>query len=260
MNENEVCVCNQIFQTIIDNPLSRLFWTSSNDVINPAVLHPLNLEDISIRLSKGKYIKPDDFVKDMNLCLVNGINGSVKGTIRNAAATELKLLFDHLVLSLQPLAHPNTLPLKFITSKFENENALPEIVEHEFDSKKAPQEPQSELFKLKSDPNDVVTLLRDIKLLTSIDLTMKLAVLIRDLQPDVITVGDVLSFNVGLMTEETRIKVRKYVTELLRESASGQFDPFLRPFGTYVDPITIQERGMFLRTPRTPLNDQQNES
>ena len=100
------------------------------------------------------------------------------------------------------------------------------------------------------DPNDLVTLLRDIKLLTSADLTMKLAVLVKNLQPNTLTLGNTLSFNVGLMTEETRIAVRKYVTELLYDAASGKIDPFAHPFGTKIDPIKIQERGIFLRTPR----------
>lgn len=250
MNENEIKVCSKIFQTIINNPLSRLFWTYQSDVVNSNIQHPINLEYVSNRLSKRKYTKPADFIYDLNLCLLNGKNGSTKGTIRYAAAQELLMIFENLVSNLQPLAHPNTLPLRFFTSEFEEENALPEssiqsnINENNFNT------PNSELFQMDPDPNDLVTLLRDIKLLTSTDLTMKLAVLVKNLQPNALTLGNTLSFNVGLMTEETRIAVRKYVTELLYDAASGKIDPFARPFGTKVDPIKIQERGIFLRTSR----------
>ncbi|KAK8898860.1 hypothetical protein M9Y10_001152 [Tritrichomonas musculus] len=251
MNDNENKVCTKIFQTIINNPLSRLFWTDQSDVVNSNIQHPVNLEYISIRLFKEKYTRAADFIFDLNLCLNNGKNGSVKGTIKYAAAQELLMIFENLVANLQPLAHPNTLPLRFFTSEFEEENALPEasIMSNE-NNDEGTHSPQSEIFQMNSDPNDLVTLLRDIKLLTSTDLTMKLAVLVKNLQPNAITLSNTLSFNVGLMTEETRIAVRSYVTELLHDAASGKIDPFARPFGTKVDPIKIQERGIFLRTSR----------
>ena len=243
MNENENQVCVKIFQKIVNNPLSRLFWKNQSDVVNSSILNPVSLEYISVRLSKQKYIRASDFIYDLHLCLLNGKNGSVNGSVRHAAAQELLNIFDSLVSSLQPLAHPNILPLRFITSEFEQENALPNYAIPPNEVK----EPASALFQIDPDPNDLVTLLRDIKLLTSSDLTIKLAVLVKKLQPEVLTMGDVLSFNVGVMTEDTRIAVRKYVSELLHDAASGKYDPFQRPFGTKSDPIKIQERGMFLR-------------
>lgn len=250
MNDKEIEVCSKIFQTIINNPLSRLFWTYQSDVVNSNIQHPINLEYVSQRLSKKKYTRPADFIYDLNLCLINGKNGSSKGSIRYAAAEELLMLFESLVSNLQPLAHPNTLPLRFFTNEFEEENALPEASIQSNSNENNTKTPMSEIFQMNPDPNDLVTLLRDIKLLTSTDLTMKLAVLVKNLQPNALTVGNTLSFNVGLMTEETRIAVRKYVTELLYDAASGKIDPFARPFGTKIDPIKIQERGIFLRTSR----------
>ncbi|OHT08151.1 hypothetical protein TRFO_23435 [Tritrichomonas foetus] len=246
MNQNEIAVCSKIFQTIVNNPLSRLFWSYQSDVVNTNILHPVSLEYISTRLSKQKYARAADFIYDLQLCLTNGKNGATPGTVRYAAAQELLLIFENLISSLQPLAHPNLLPLHFITAEFEEQKALPEYHFPETENK----EPQSELFKLKSDPNDLASLLRDIKLLTSPDLTIKLAVLVKKLQPEALVMTDALSFNVGIMTEETRVAVRKYVTDLLRDAASGKIDPFMRPFGTKVEPIRVQERGMYLRPSR----------
>ena len=102
--------------------------------------------------------------------------------------------------------------------------------------------PGSCLFETDPDPNDIQLLKRDIKFFTSSDMIFKLAAFVSRLQPEVVNLSDGFSMNLNLMTPETKVEVRRFVTNLLRAAAVGEIDPFARPFGNDIDPIKVRER------------------
>ena len=245
MGDAEQEVCSRILSSILSRPIARFFWDEPSDLTNPGVIHPFSLSWLATRLSRRKFATPGDFIKDLKVCLQNGKNGSPPGSIRHAAAVQLIADLDALVQTYQPSAFPTVLPLHFATADFENSCGVPEhpdysvLREGTAIARVAVEEP---------DPTDMAALVRDIRFLSSTDLVAKLAVFVRKLQPEGILVGDDISFNIGLMTDETRAAVRKYVTALLRDAASGKVDPFARPFGEKLTPVRIQERGIYVKS------------
>ena len=243
MNETEQEVCARILSSILSRPISKFFWDEPSDLTNPGVIHPFNLSWIATRLKRRKISSPLDFIKDLKVCLQNGKSGSQPGSIRYSAAVQLLADLDSLVQAYQPTAYSTVLPLHFATADFENSCGIPEhpdyTVLHE-------SKPHSKVVTEEADPNDLPKLVRDIKFLSFTDLVAKLAVFVRKLQPEAVIVNNDISFAIALMTDETRTAVRKYVTSLLTDAASGKIDPFARPFGEKVTPVRIQERGMYV--------------
>ncbi|KAH0795302.1 transcription factor GTE2-like [Histomonas meleagridis] len=241
MEQTQKEICIKIMKSILENPISKLFWNFAPDATNPNIAHPLSLEYISTRLSNDKYSLPSDFIMDLRLCFQNGKAGEPQGTIRHASAQQLLVDLDSMVAKLQPLANPKVLRLQLITSEFEDNLSFPEYSQ----LPREVNEPHAQIFDTDPDPSDTATLLRDIKFLTSPDLTAKLAVFITKIQPEVVIVAEEITFNIYLLTDENRIIVRKFVTQLLKDAASGKMDPFSRPFGVVVKPMKVQERRMF---------------
>lgn len=242
MSENEVEVCKRILSAICERPVSKMFWKEGTDLTNSDVIHPFSLSWIRDRLVRHKFSTPADFIRDLRICLTNGKNGSEPGSIRQAAAVQLLADLDMLVQKFQPSAYPAVLPLRFITSDFDERCGIPE---HEDYKTVHTKEPIS--LALTPETNDMATLARDIKFLSSTDLIAKLAVFVRNCQAEgcIVDNGDI-SFNMELWTDETVQAVRGYVTNLLRKAASGEIDPFARPFGEQVSDIQIQQRGMYV--------------
>ena len=245
MGDAEQEVCSRILKSILSRPISKFFWDEPNDLINPGVIHPFSLSWVSTRLSRRKFATPGDFIKDLKVCLQNGKNGSPPGSIRHAAAVQLLADLDVLVQTYQPSAFPSVLPLRFATVDFEKTCGIPE---HAGSAAPVDGTPISRVIVDEADPHDMAALVRDIRFLSSTDLVAKLAVFVRKLQPEGVSVGGDISFNLGLMTDETRAAVRKYVTALLRDAAAGKIDPFARPFGEKVIPVRIQERGIYVKS------------
>lgn len=242
MNKNEYDVCHRIFEAIKSRPVSAMFWNCDSDIVNQNVIHPLRLCDIASRLNNNWYSSPGELMNDLKSCFMNGKLGYPAGTFRNAAAQLLLNDLENLMTKFQPQTFPSILPLQLILDDFENNQITPGHKDFPY----ADNKPAAEIFNEEPDPNDLSALLRDIKMLISPDLTAKLALFVRRLQPEIVTTGEDLSFVLGFMLDETKIKVRKYVTLLLRDAASGKIDPFARPFGAKCEKIRITERGMFL--------------
>lgn len=246
MREKDKNICNQILGRLLNKPISKLFWNNQEDVVNQHISHPLGLEYISSRLSKDKYAQISDFIYDLYTCLHNGEIGSPKDSIRYSSSQELLSELDGVLLELQPLSNPSIVPLHILIDNFESKNVYPNL---EINSREV-QEPQSTLFK--QETSEVVdeefhsNLIRDIRFLTSEYLTSKLIVLITKLQPESVLFEDNISINLSLLTDENLLIIRKYVSELLYQAASGKIDPFTRPFGSQVKPIYIQERGNYI--------------
>jgi hypothetical protein len=250
MNTNEVLVCQKILEHLANIPIAQFFWDTSADLTNPCVVHPFSLGWICTRFEQGKYTSSSDMIRDIRICLQNGRNGTAPASMRFAAATQLSSELDSLILSLHPSAFPSVLPLSLAISEFEDPaNRPPPISPHEHPERP----PGSELFKQAADPHDLARLIRDIRLLFSADLTAKLAVLVRRIQPEGVTIGDDISFNIGLMTDATRRALRNCVDKMLLDAATGRIDPFARPVGERVSTIRIKERGVLLVTGRALL-------
>lgn len=246
MRENDKLVCSQILNRILCKPISRLFWNYSDDTINPHIAHPIGLEYVSTRLSQDKYSQIADFIYDLYTCIQNGVAGSPKDSIRYSSSQELLNELDSVLSELQPLSKTTIIPLRILISDFEEENIYPNFTIQTPNI----QEPQSYLFneEVKESPDEefLTKLIRDIRFLTSEYLTSKVIVLIIKLQPESVLLEDSVSINFNLLTKENLNIIRKYVSDLLYQSASGQIDPFSRPFGSKVKPIYIQGRGNYI--------------
>lgn len=245
MSENEVEVCERILQALLERPISKLFWYDASDLTNSAVVHPFNLRWVRDRLKSNKFSTPADFVRDLRICLTNGKMASDPGSVRHAAAEQLLLDLDALVQSFQPSAYPAVLPLRFITTDFEKSCGVPEHKEH---STKSDKKPLSMVFTPDTDETDMATLVRDIKFLSSTDLIVKLAVFVRRLQPEGILMDTDIHFNMEILSPDTLTAMRRYVTDLLMAAASGNIDPFARPFGEKVTDIKIQQHGIYMKS------------
>jgi hypothetical protein len=246
MNEVEKNLCERILTALFRRPVSRLFWNHQGDIANPAVARPYSLLWVSSRLAEDCYSSPGDLVRDLRVCFQNGKAGASPGSIRYGAAQQMLADLDVLVTTFHPSASLVVFPISVALADFEEVVAVPSHQSMQRSISEQP--PGSQLFQTESDPSDFGSLIRDIKLLSCSDLTAKLAVLVKNLQPEAVSVTTDVSFNIGIMTDETRRAVRQYVTELLHDAAIGKFDPFGRPFGHRFTPIRIQERGGYLRS------------
>jgi hypothetical protein len=245
MHENEHRVCAKILEALFRRPMSRLFWDHAADAANPAVVHPVSLSWICDRLTSGKYATPADVLRDVRTCLQNGKSGSPPGSIRASAAHHLLLELEALVSSLHPGSFPLVLPIPCAIAEFNAGAGIP--VHERFQVQPSGRPPASAIFRRPADANDLFTLIRDIKFLSTGFLTARLAVLVKKLQPEGVTIGDDISFNIGVMTDGTRRAVRKYLDALLLDAATGKVDPFEREFGVKLGLVRIQERGMYWR-------------
>jgi hypothetical protein len=246
MHEVEMEVCEKILDALYRRPVSRLFWNNPSDISNPGIIHPYSLSWVAARLAQDCYSSPADFVRDLRICFQNGKTGSSGNTLRSGAAQQLLVDLDSLVSSYHPSSGPAVLPVSLSVAAFEESSVAPKHANLVLPSSDQP--PGSLLFEHAVDPTDVTLLIRDIKLLSCPDLTAKLAVLVRTLQPEAVIVTSDVSFNIGIMSESTRVAVRQYVTDLLHDAAVGKLDPFARPFGVKFFPIRVQERGVYMRS------------
>jgi hypothetical protein len=243
MNENEYRVCAKILEAIFRRPISRFFWDHPADVTNPGIVHPFSLSWVCARLSDGKYATPSDVMRDVRTCLQNGKNSSPPGSVRASAAHHLLLELEALITSLRPTSFPVILPISFAVAEFNAKAAVP--AHRAIKVEPLGRQPASEVFRRPADASDLSALIRDIKFLSTGFLTARLAVLVKKVQPEGVTIGDDISFNIGVMTDATRQVVRKYLDTLMFDAATGTIDPFERAFGAKLGLVRIQERGMY---------------
>jgi hypothetical protein len=242
MNEHESRVCARILEAIVRRPMSRFFWDHVPDVTNPGVLHPFSLSWICARLEDGKYTSPMDVMHDIRVCLQNGKSSSPPGSIRAAAAHHLLIELDSLASSFHPTCFSVILPIPLALAEFAAKNAIP--AHGPMTVKTSGKTPVSEIFHQRTNANNIAALTRDIKFLCTGILPAKVAVLVKRLQPEAVSIGDDLSFSIGVMTEGTRVALREYLDQLLADAAAGKIDPFQRAFGDRLELVRIQERGM----------------
>ena len=241
MNDDEVNICKSIFNKLKSRKVFRLFWNNEADLVNPNIEHPLNFEIISQKLDSKLYDSVLSFISDVATVLENAQAGYENGSIRHAAAIQLSAYFEELLEEIDPLSGPVAMPLRFAAHRFMENSQPPGDIPKKSGS--PGKEPGSLLFQNQSDPEDLDALFRDLKFLTSTTLAYERASFVRQLQPDVLTIQDEISLNISLLTSENRPKMRKFVTHMLKKAATGEVDPFARPFGQVIQPVRIYERG-----------------
>lgn len=241
MNEDEFNLCKNIYNKLSTRKVFRLFWNNESDLTNPAIEHPVNFELIMKKLETKIYDSVTTFIGDVATVIENAMVANSPESIRYAAAQQLSEYFNKIIEEIEPLSGTIATPIRVVTSDFLNSIHPPgELTKIKFDSSKTP---GSVLFQTDSDPEDLDTLFRDIKFLTSTTLAYELAAFTRQLQPNIINIRSEVSLNISLLTEENKPKMRAFVTHLLKKAATGEVDPFARPFGQRVPPVRMYERG-----------------
>ena len=241
MNDDELNICKTIFNKLKSRKVFVLFWNNDADLVNPHIEHPVNFEIVSQKLDGKLYDSVSSFVSDVATVLENAIAGYENGSIKHAAAQQLSDYFEALLEEIDPFSGPVAMPLRYAAYKYlENKQPPGDIPKKQANKGK---EPGSLIFATESDPDDLDSLYRDIKFLTSTTLSYEFAAFARQLQPDILNIQEEISLNIALLKTENRPNMRKFVTYLLRKAATGEVDAFARPFGQKVEPVRIYQRG-----------------
>lgn len=241
MNQEEELLCKYIFERIKQNKLSSIFWDAMDQSTSPSNLHPITLAQIEYKLTKKVFKNPVMFAKNIRLFTDNAISLSPPGTLRYSAALQLKIDVEELLASIESPFYGLACSITASCDKFKEEACTPikNIKTKETTSQKV----GTLYFEEKSSPyKGYDKLIRDIRICSTTGLATRVAAYIKKIQPDLVVVGQNLYLMTKNLSEENLVKLQNYVTRLLKDVAAGKIDPYNRPFGQIIQPVSVQVR------------------
>ena len=242
-NKTEIDLMKYIFQKIKEHKLAPLFWENQKDIVNPDIIHPVTFEFIEQKLKKELYKDKRIFLLNLKLCFENVKNGCSTNLLKYAAACEFYNDFEKLVSSLDSPTFPLSVPLTASTEQFIKSNERPGTNYIKEATQKS-QQPGSVLFEEletaeSGEEIDHTKLMRDIGFCTTAGLSMRVVSYMRNLQSETVIVGKELLLKTKNLTPENLRKLRKYVTRILRDAATGKIEAYNRPYGAVIAPVHI---------------------
>lgn len=239
MNEQDEAICKFIFSKLMQSSLVQIFWETPVDVSSPGNTHPISLSQIHYKLEHKLYKSSVLFLKNIRMFIDNSIDVSQPGTLRYAAALQIKIDFEKILASLDSPLYNTTLALLSSCEEYEESGTIPErkTIETENAGKKL----GTRYFLASShQETDYNKLLKDIKICYTSGLATRVAAFIKRLQPDKVVVGQSIYLMTKNLSNEDVQKLQEYITKLLQEVAAGRIDPYNRPFGQKISPVDVK--------------------
>ena len=241
MNIDQAKLCREILESLIRRPVSRLFWDYDGpEMEGPKVRAPVSLRLISDRLLRGLYVTPDAFVADMRTLFSNAVKRPQRG-IRSMAAVELAQEFENLMGDLGPTpsgltAQTQGLELKLRRFLRDIHPGLTINIEN------TDREPGAEIVRQPKTEADVNNIAEDIRNLFSPSLLLRVIAFIYSLQPEAVSIDEeeiVIEFL--LLTDATLQKLREFLNKLIRQTAQGKINPFVKGASGSARPAFVNE-------------------
>lgn len=229
MNKRSHELCDFVLKELLKNPVAHALWNTASDVQNSQLIQPVDLKTISEKLSRNIYTDLHSFMEDINRCINNSTNGFSPSTFRHAAALQLK---EELGKLMEKFTFPS------VRNEFVNSaKKITNLGSYEGEVRTMNvTKPSAGLFT--EENPDIKMLMR---CLASPEMLHDFYLFLANLQVESITTGETISVNLTVLTEENRNKLRDYLLTILFNAASGRVNPFNRPFGVKISPVSIRE-------------------
>ena len=236
MKPKEYEVCHQIIQELLKWPIAQMFYHYNDTLItdNQVKSHsqssnpqPLSFEIIINNLKRGVYSSPASVILHLRSLFTYAIYFSGPGSIRTAAARQLSMEFENILTYLSPSLSIQTLELQKI------EYDLYQFLKYNpinIPKKENPHEmPASEFFKTDFSNDTPEQISKNIQIIQSPNIILRILSFIYVLQPEIISFGDDdISIKFGLMSTATLEALRDFIPKVALEAANGTIDPFFR--------------------------------
>ena len=229
MNGEQVIIALDIMDKLKERPIWNIFENSYLESISTQK-KPISLSSIRDKVANRLYTSPYQWEFEMRKTFQSYIDFYENEEIKRLSFEELRDYFEQLVSNSCIEDMHLTIELnsckqqihKYLEKKKTNET-IP------FSKDLTNKQPGSEMFQDISNTNsnmDITRLQRDIKMLRNPEFILRISSFIRKFQPDAISLDDKLAIHFDLLKPENIMKVREYVTELMRKAAIGEINPF----------------------------------
>jgi hypothetical protein len=223
MNALQVDVCCKILNSLLRRPISSFFWTPSPVDLSVARRPPISFKWISERLERGLYLSADEWVSDMRTIFTVS-HGHAKSALRSAAAAQLEHEFSLLLRTLTPALSPHTLLLQRAEARLFDlvVNFRPSLLSPAADGR----HPAAEIFAM-DQSRELPKLAEDIRNLFTPTLLLRVAAFVSVIEPPALIITDeYFRILLSQMSEGNQIKLREFVTDLMRAAACGELEVF----------------------------------
>lgn len=221
MEESQYKFCRWVMDSLLENPSTRALLTVTNLLYSDKVIRPVNIEYVQNKLDKGFYQTSKEFVSDMRLALKNYIFCTSRKTLEREIAQLVAEYFESLMEKYVQDNDRYTYKLFETELKLAKETNNKFIATKETTNQKA--KPAAEIFQT-SEHVTTQTLMTELKLLDEIPLYHKAIAYLSELQPETVTVDNVIYVHFCLMKQSTINKLSAYIKEMLRRKASTMLE------------------------------------
>ena len=219
MEPEQVQICENILESLLRRPISLLFYQTPKDVETLLSSNPTTLQYVQKRLKTNSYSSAYDFVQDIRSVLYIGLTS--KDQFRKSGALLLSNELEALIIKLLPGLEEIPRKLNQIHLKIsEHIDSFPKDNEI-FKDLNLETQPGCELFsnpEYQPEKATSFTLKRDLSMIKSPSILTYVFALIYRHQPEVINIGDNVSINFSLMTQETIVAASNYLHTLIKHA------------------------------------------
>jgi hypothetical protein len=224
MDERQTKLCQKVLEELARRPIAKMFWTPGSPAIMGARLAPLSFSFVAERLHRGLYRFAEEWIADMRTLFTNSMK-QTKTAVRAAAAYQLSVEFEHLLLNHNP-AFANCV----VKLELEELNLADFIEKNKVFRPKimlANRDPGAEIFHENDVPITREKIAEEVGQLFSSDLLLRVVAFIGEIQPEVLFLNDDdVRVLFALLTDENVKKVHHFVMDLLNLAVRGEIEPF----------------------------------
>lgn len=216
--------CQDIMKRLYRRPIARMFW-DSNYLTDVPMSKPLTFKVIGERLVSGCYESAYAWVSDMRTAMSSVLRATSTSDLRNAAARQLSLDFEHEMSLLSPSLSPHTLDLQFAEQQLKELllRITPPLYEPGVIDDSPP---AAEQFKLPETENvDIERLSDDIRSLCNPALLLRIFAFVHSCQPEALSIGKQTGIVFSMMNDDTIARLRQFVSSLMLDAAVGRVNP-----------------------------------
>ena len=218
-----------IMDALSKRPITRIFCDCSIELTNTSISRPLTFDLIYDKVKRNLYKSIDEWISDMRIMFSNFIIAFPDDSLKKAAAQQLSAEFEEKIQQISPTSSPFTIKFQMLESDISKLLNTVRIAEGE--PTPSPKEPAAAIFNQKQEAT-IPNITRNIRMLHSSELFMKVIAFIWKLQPEAVSLGQSVSFDFCLMSQETMEKLNEFVLGLLRDAAVGLINPYRNQSGS----------------------------